>query len=153
MTRVGFVKLVVVAGVASLFTGCFGPTLPDYKPKELEKDARAVTVAKSTPYNCKLLGETEGRDDSENKSAPTPQKIREGAMNDLRNNALAVGGNKRSVVAITREEVICEKTSSSFFGLFTSKSTYDCTKQASIPGDTKVLHHTIYGQVFDCGDK
>lgn len=111
----------------------------------LDSGARGITVAKNTPYNCKILGESEGKDDAEGKSPPSPQKLREGAVNDLRNEAVhVVGEGKRAMLAITRERVICATRKG---------GTYNCTHQEKIPAGNYPISHKITAQVFDCGEK
>lgn len=41
------------------------PTSPQFKPKQVEERARGITIAKSVLYNCKILGETEGKDNAQ----------------------------------------------------------------------------------------
>lgn len=56
-----FLKISGICAFVMLFvTGCglFSTVeeKPPYQPKPIEAQARAVTVAKNIPYNCKILG-------------------------------------------------------------------------------------------------
>lgn len=140
-------KVVIGATLALFMAGCFGPTVP-YVPKELEKQARSVTVAKSTPYNCRLLGEAEGQDDAEGKIGPSYEKIREGALNDLRNTAADVAHGKRALVAPTHEKLMCSSV-----GFFGGRSTpFEC-KPNALGKKVVAQSYRIHAQVFDCGEK
>lgn len=135
-------------------TGCglFGggePPKQPYEPKKLEAQARGITVAKSTPYNCKILGEVEGKDNVGDRSGATRELLREGAINDLRNEASYVAGEgKRAMIAITKEEVKCIAT------VGKARQNVDCTKGLPNGATNGVLvSQRIHAQVFDCGEK
>lgn len=143
----------VGAFVAIYTTGCglfdSPEPKPPYQPKQLEAQARGITVAKSTPYNCKILGEVEGKDNVIGKSGATRELLREGAMNDLRNEASYVAGQgTRAMLSITKEEVLCTATVGG------EMQTINCTN--GLPKGAKngsLVSHRIHAQVFDCGDK
>ncbi len=141
------------AFVAVFINGCgfFGgddSSLPPYQPKQLESQAKSITVANNTPYNCKILGEVEGKDYATGKSGATKESVREGAINDLRNQASnVVGKGKRAMVAITREVSECEST----VGFRTKTS--DCSRLPEGATNPKPISYRISAQVFDCGNK
>ena len=139
-------RFTIALGFGLVMVGC-GPTLP-YAPKELEKGARTVTVAKTTPYNCKLLGEAEGKDNAEGKISPSYEQIREGALNDLRNTAADVAHGKRAMVSPTKEKMVCSKIG--FFGGRSGR--FDCSLE-TMGKKTAIENLRIHAQVFDCGEK
>ena len=59
-------KMGMAFGFGLLIVGCGDPVpeLPHYKPKSIEPQGKGITIAKSTPYNCKILGEVEGKDNT-----------------------------------------------------------------------------------------
>lgn len=138
-------------GISLLFFGCGdpAPSLPEYQPKALESQGRGITVAKSTPYNCKILGEVEGKDTTRGTRGAIRETLREGAINDLRNEAGATAKDgKRIMLKITKEEVQCKATFKD------GSRTVDCTN--GVPqGATSasLLSHRIHADVFECGDK
>ena len=141
------------AFLAVFINGCsfFGgddSSLPPYQPKQLESQAKGITVANSTPYNCKILGEVEGKDYATGKSGATKESVREGAINDLCNQASnVVGKGKRAMVAITREVSECEST----VGFRTQ--TTNCNDLPKGATNPKPISYRISAQVFDCGNK
>ena len=128
------------------FTGCADVM---FEPKPLEMQARGITLAKGTPYNCKILGEVEGKDSPEQRVGATREKLRESAMNELRNEAYyAMGENKRAILHITKEIVLCTKwVGGSLSG---SLKTVDCTNETST---YNIMSYRIHAQVFDCGER
>ena len=141
-----FYKISVACIFAMLFlTGCglFSTVeeKPPYQPKPIEAQARAVTVAKNIPYNCKILWEVEGKDSSRGTRGATKTMLREGAINDLRNEAYYVGGQgKRVMVNITKE--LCKVWNGNNW------QSVDCN---ALQGNA--LSYRIHAQVFDCGDR
>ena len=132
----------------SFFGGGDDTSLPQYAPKQLDAQAKGITVAKNTPYNCKILGEVEGKDYATGKRGATKESIREGAINDVRNQAAQVAGKgTRAMVAITKEVSECE-VSVGFRAQTVSCS--DIPKNATNP---KPISYRISAQVFDCGAK
>ena len=125
------------------------PQLPVYEPKNLNETARGIAVAYSIPYNCKVLGEVEGKDEAGGKAGPTFEQIREGATNDLRNQAAdLVRGGQRLMLSITKEAMICQ--------MRTKKDKYheeDCTLWDKIPDNGQILSYRIHANVFECGEK
>lgn len=98
-----FGRFVVIGSFAVAFmVGCGKePTItPEvtkspYIPKQLKEQARGITVAKDAPYSCKILGEVEGKDIVGDRRDATKELLREGAMNDLRNEATYITGKAR----------------------------------------------------------
>ncbi|RDU65702.1 hypothetical protein CQA53_05955 [Helicobacter didelphidarum] len=125
------------------------PQLPVYEPKTLNEAARGIAVAYSVPYNCKVLGEVEGKDEAGGKAGPTFEKIREGATNDLRNQAAdLVRGGQRLMLSVTKEAMICQ--------MRTKKDQYqeeDCTLWDKLPTNGQILSYRIHANVFECGEK
>lgn len=125
------------------------PQLPAYEPKRLNEEARGIAVAYSIPYTCKLLGEVEGKDNSDGKVPPSFEDIREGATNDLRNHAAElVNDDSRLLVKLTKEAMTCEMRVSD--GKYEEK---DCTAWEKIPQNGKILSYRIHANVFECGIK
>ncbi len=141
-------------GAALLLSGCFGPEpqpLPQYTPKALEAQGKGITIAKSTPYNCVILGEVEGKDNVGNTRGVTGELLRESALNDLKNEAGNVASNgKRIMLAITKEKVMCQAK----FQKDAKTQMVDCTDgtpQGAI--SARLESHRIHAQVFECGNK
>ncbi|MWV63074.1 hypothetical protein DCO58_00790 [Helicobacter saguini] len=125
------------------------PQLPAYEPKTLNENARGIAVAYSVPYNCKVLGEVEGKDDTEGRAGPTFEKIRDGAQNDLKNQAGdLVRGGQRLMLSVTKEAMICQvRTKKDQY------QEYDCTLWNKLPTNSKILSYRIHANVFECGEK
>ena len=125
------------------------PQLPPYEPKTLNESARGIAVAYSVPYNCKVLGEVEGKDDAAGKAGPTFEAIRDGVLNDLRNQAAdLVRGGQRLMLSITKEAMICQTR--------TKKDKFqeeDCTLWNKMPANSQILSYRIHANVFECGEK
>lgn len=125
------------------------PQLPPYEPKTLNESARGIAVAYSIPYNCKVLGEVEGKDEAGGKAGPTFEQIREGATNDLRNQAAdLVRGGQRLMLSVSKEAMICQ--------VRTKKDKYqeeDCTLWNKLPPNSQILSYRIHANVFECGEK
>lgn len=123
------------------------PQLPQYTPKPLIEEAKGIAVVNGVPFNCKLLGETEGIDSSDGKSAPSFELIREGALNDLRNGTMdLVDARDRIVVTPIKEAMTCELRTET--DQFEEK---DCTQWTQIPNNGKILFYRIHATVYDCG--
>ncbi|HGO5823110.1 TPA: hypothetical protein ACK3JW_000771 [Mannheimia haemolytica] len=132
-----FITSMVLAGCAT----------QQYFPKTLDDKAKGISTVRTTPYGCKVLGEIEGKDNI----PPTPpmvlgntlsslSSLREGAMNDLRNNAIDVVGNskKRTVLKIVSEVAFCS-------------AGVDCPNQAM---ESQHIHsYLVKAEIFECGDK
>ena len=152
-----FGRFVVIGAFAVAFmVGCCKePTItPEvtkspYIPKQLKEQARGITVAKDAPYSCKILGEVEGKDIVGDRRDATKELLREGAMNDLRNEATYITGEgKKVVMVITKEEVLCEGVVNGV------RRSVDCkfTLPKSVK-DAVLTSHKIQAQVYDCGGK
>ncbi len=125
------------------------PQLPAYEPKRLNEEARGIAVAYSIPYTCKLLGEVEGKDNSDGKVPPSFEDIREGATNDLRNHAAElVNEDSRILLKLTKEAMTCEMRVND--GKYEEK---DCTAWEKIPQNGKILSYRIHANVFECGTR
>lgn len=123
------------------------PRLPQYTPKPLIEDAKGIAIVNGVPLNCKLLGEAEGMDSSDGKSAPSFELIREGALNDLRNGTMdLVDSRDRIVITPVKEAMTCEIHNEG--DQFDEK---DCTTWTQIPNNGKILYYRIQANVFDCG--
>lgn len=142
---------ILSSGIALLLSGCLEPTpqpLPQYTPKALETQGKGITIAKSTPYNCVILGEVEGKDSVGNTRGATRELLRESALNDLKNEAgNVVADGKRIMLAITKEKVTCYATL-----IGQANNTIDCTD--GVPREAlsaSLESHRIHAQVFECG--
>ncbi|WP_159990673.1 hypothetical protein [Pelistega ratti] len=137
-------KFLPIVGSILFITGCIH-TQP-FIPKALNEDAKGITTVRSTPYGCKVLGEVEGKDaipeTSPNVKIVSRHKdvMREGALNDLRNNAVTVTGKKnRITLRIIDEKPICR---------YSGLPNQDC------PVDSRVSDaYIITAQIFECGEK
>lgn len=125
------------------------PPKPPFEPKQLEARAKGISIVKDSPYNCKVLGEAEGKDNALDKSGVTKELLRTSALNDLRNEASYIAGEgKRVMIFITKEEVLCEGTING------TRRSVNCA--FSLPKSVKnavLTSYTIQAQVFDCGEK
>ncbi|QPB41807.1 hypothetical protein [Rodentibacter haemolyticus] len=138
---------VIVTGVATMLTGCV-VTKP-FEPKPLDEKARGISIVRSTPYGCKVLGEVEGFDKTNSDknrpfdviyTDPTLEEARRGALNDARNNAVEVAGKaKRVTLRIVEAKATC----------FTPNGV--CAP--NIIDTSRVLSFRVSAQVFECGKK
>ena len=149
-------------GICVSLTGCFGskpePALPDFKPKALDDKARGITIASSKPYNCKVVGETEGHDEVEGKVANvTKAKIRLGAINDLKNESVhAIKEGQKVMIAIAKEEMMCKRYPVDKKGRVqwnVPAKEVECTNVDPIPQNMKIASFKVYGDLYDCGAK
>lgn len=137
-----FLCLGVLSGLSTVLTGC--ATEP-FVPKALNENAKGISTVRSTPYGCKVLGEIEGKDEKKSIAGGiiiggTLLSMREGAMNDLRNNAVEVVGNskKRTVLKVISEAAFCAQG-------------YKCPNQEI---EIQNIHsYLVKGEIFECGDK
>ncbi|TLD85001.1 DUF4156 domain-containing protein [Helicobacter sp. MIT 11-5569] len=140
--------LVIVCGVLFFFVGCAAQQLLSYTPKSLEPHGRGITIASSTPYNCRILGEVEGKDSSSAAmQGATLEKLREGALNDLKNEAgAAVGNNRRIMLRITNEASICQ-------GVI--KGALKEGECRMFPSNIALssISYRIHAEIFECGEK
>lgn len=132
----------IILGLSTLLAGC---ATQQFIPKSLNENAKGISTVKTTPYGCKVLGEIEGKDDIPPSVGAmlvgnTLSLMREGAMNDLRNNAVDVVGNakKRTVLKIVSEIAYC-------------------STGVNCPDETKDQHpihsYLVKAEIFECGDK
>ena len=129
-------NLTLICAVA-LLGGCGAPM---FSPKPLDASARGITEVRDTPYNCKVLGEAEGSDDATGYAAATLERVRKGALNDLRNEAVAVvGAGKRITLYILNEWALCYGERGRLVG---------CPQNA-----VYVNSYRVRAQIFDCGEK
>lgn len=126
-----------------MLAGC---ATQQYFPKTLDEKAKGIATVRTTPYGCKVLGEIEGKDNSPAQPAMTViigntlSALRDGAMNDLRNNAVEVVGNssKRTVLKIVSEVAYCAEG-------------VDCSNQTM---ESQSIHsYLVKAEIFECGDK
>lgn len=129
-------NLTLVCAVA-LLGGCGAPM---FSPKPLDASARGITEVRDTPYNCKVLGEAEGSDNATGCAAVTLEQVRKGALNDLRNEAVAVvGAGKRITLYILSEWALC-------YG--------ERGRPARCPQNAVYVNsYRVRAQIFDCGEK
>lgn len=149
------ISLGIGIGISFLVFGCAEPEpqLPMFKPKSLEAQGKGITVAKSTPYNCRILGEVEGKDNTRGTQGATRETLREGAINDLKNEAgNAAGEGKRIMLKIDKEEVLCNALVQE--GKQQVRKVVKCND--GLPSNAiqgKLDSHRIHADVFDCGGK
>lgn len=133
-------KLFLSLAVISLLAGCI--TLPPpYIPTQLNENAKGVATTRGTPFNCKMLGEVEGKESwgHNGQRLGSPEQVIEGAMNDVRNKAADVVGSakKRFVLYVIKDDADC--------------GSHVCSKDVA---DSPVLvKYSVTAQVFECGDK
>lgn len=129
--------------ISTFLTGC---ATQMFVPKTLNEEARGISTVTSTPYGCRVLGEIEGKDSRPIQRqmtmivGDTLSAMREGAMNDLRNNAVEVIGNsqKRTVLKIVAQQAICHNAQS-------------CANQEL--EHQPIESYIVKAEVFECGDK
>ena len=146
------ISLGISIGISFLVFGCANPEpqLPMFKPKALEAQGKGITVAKSTPYNCIILGEVEGKDNTRGTQGATRETLREGAINDLKNEAGNVAGEgKRIMLKINKEEVLCSVLMQN--GRKAVVKCNDGLPTGAVQGELD--SHRIHADVFDCGGK
>lgn len=135
--------LSILIGTSLFLSGCATEV---FTPKSLNNNARGISTVTSTPYGCKVLGEIEGKDSRPIQRrmtmivGDTLSAMREGAMNDLRNNAVEVIGNsqKRTVLKIVAQQAICHNAQS-------------CANQEL--EHQPIESYIVKAEVFECGDK
>lgn len=123
--------------ICVLLTGCVAP---QFEPKPLSPNSKGIAMVNSTPYSCKVLGEAEGSDETNGRINPAIERLRQGAINDLKNEAVEIVGlHKRVVLYIIKEEALC-------YWLFEGI-------KACPAGSSSALGYRVRAQIFDCGDK
>ena len=97
-------NLTLVCAVA-LLSGCGAPM---FSPKPLDASAAVSPRFAIRRITAKFWGEAEGSDDATGYAAATLEQVRKGALNDLRNEAVAVvGAGKRITLYILNEWALC----------------------------------------------
>ncbi|MGX2975189.1 hypothetical protein ACWIUH_09290 [Ursidibacter arcticus] len=132
-------NLSVIFGVATLLSGCV--MQQPFHPKVLNENAKGIATVKSTPYGCKVLGEAEGKDgDRPDMQPPRLSQAREGALNEVRNNAVEIVGSsaKRITLRVIEEKATC----------FTGDGS--CP---NLNDNQYIKDYYITAQIFECGDK
>ncbi|WP_109083162.1 DUF4156 domain-containing protein [Aggregatibacter kilianii] len=119
-----------------MLSGCIEFT--PYIGKQLNPEARGIATVSSTPYGCQVLGEAEGKDSVEEFTRGySKEKLRDSALNDLRNQAAEIVGrdNKRITLHILREEILCAG---------------ECIKDNP---EFTMNGYKVSAQIFECGEK
>ncbi|RDU67636.1 hypothetical protein CQA53_01125 [Helicobacter didelphidarum] len=154
-----------VCGIAILLSGCFGnkpeapKPKPPFTPSTLDDKARGITITSSKPYNCKIVGESEGYEEVGNTSGATKQKMRQGAINQLKNESVyAIKEGQKVMIAIAKEEMKCRiktevPSETNKKKMETKISEVDCTTWDPIPANADIISYRIYGDLYDCGQK
>ncbi|MBN6073822.1 DUF4156 domain-containing protein [Aggregatibacter actinomycetemcomitans] len=130
------VSLTFVTIVSSALSGCVG--FESYVGKQLNPEARGIATVRATPYGCHVLGEAEGKDSVDQfTQGYNKEKLRDSALNDLRNQAAEIVGrsNKRITLRIIEEGITCGG---------------ECSKD--YPHLT-MTGYKVVGQIFECGEK
>lgn len=80
-----------------------------HQSPELMDEARGIVESESAPYNCKSLGDITGEDVRDATERVAAGALRQGAHNDLRNQAVHVvrDPSKRIVLNIRRKHYTC----------------------------------------------
>lgn len=151
-------QVVCSAGIIMSLTGCFEkePDRPLFKAKALEDKARGITIASSKPYNCKIVGETEGYDGVEGFAQITREKARMGAINDLKNQSVyAIKEGKKVMIAISKESMECNAYPMKKEKIKWDKqpTLVDCTAYKTLPKNWQIISYKVYGDLYDCGEK
>ena len=130
---------IVLSSLIFVLTGCVEQ--PRFYPTKLMNEARGVTIARSTPYNCVVLGEIEGRSDTSlGAIGANLQTLRDSAINDVKNNAIyATGRDKRIMLRIFYEKATC----------IYNGNIIDCTREEI----GLVRSYRLSAQIFECGYK
>lgn len=129
-------SLTFVAVTSAVLSGCV-----DFEPyvgKQLNPEARGIATVRATPYGCHVLGEAEGKDSVDQfTQGYSKEKLRDSALNDLRNQAAEIVGrsNKRITLRIIEEGITCAG---------------ECSKDYP---DLTMTGYKVVGQIFECGDK
>lgn len=132
-------KLTALVATIFAFSGCVEQ--PKFYQTQLSDEARGITVAASTPYNCIVLGEIEGASKTTlGALGANLQTLRDSAIRDAKNNAVyVVGANKRVMLKILNEEAICVH----------NNKVHNCTdKEVGF-----IRSYRINAQIFECGTK
>ncbi|MDY5950099.1 MAG: hypothetical protein SPJ16_02740 [Helicobacter sp.] len=149
-------------GVCMSLSGCFEkpkPNIPEFQPKALSENARGITMASSKAYHCKIVGEMEGHDEVRGKvSNVTRERIRQGAINDLKNElTYAIKDGQKVMIHISREQMKCRAYPVDKKGKVIPKShlkEMDCTDWEDVPEDRgQIISYKVYADLYDCGDK
>lgn len=140
-----------LAGIMIVISGCAKG--PAYTPSTLDSQARGITIATSKPYNCKIEGELEATESARGKSSVTKESIREGAINNLKNEAVhAVKEGSKMMIKIDRETMKCKKKPS-FFGLVgKNKPEFACQEPIN-PKKIDIVEYKIYADIYSRGEK
>lgn len=133
-------KFMIVACIPLwlLLTGC---SVKHYAQKPILYGADSIPVTSVSPSSCKYVGDVQGNDGTDIKDSPGRKgEVRQGALNNLRNNAFGVASKlTQPVIYITQEEANCVG-----FGI------YPCDPK-TISGGSSVQNYIIKGQIFECG--
>lgn len=118
-----------------------------YHPKALDQQARGIAVVGSAPYGCVYRGEVEGQDNSRGTRGATREMLRNGALNDARNNAVYVVGNNMRIVlfADPRRDTCLVR------GGVVPIMCYDENKPEVQVLD--VVSYRVHTQVYECGGR
>lgn len=136
-----FLRAGMLLGLSLILTGC---STELFVPKALNDNARGISAVSITPIGCRALGEVEGKDEKKPLAGvfvvgSSLLTLREGAMNDLRNNAADVVGSfkKRTVLKVISETAFCSKG--------------HCPNQQF---ESKDMHsYLVKAEIYDCGNK
>lgn len=100
-------KLTSFMGALLVLASC--SQLPEFTAKPLNNNAKQISVVREIPYGCRVVGNVSGLD-SEHKGQRFPRldMVREGALNDLRNNSADLLGKRQNMhVRIINEYATC----------------------------------------------
>lgn len=136
-----FLRTGMLLGLSFVLAGCATKL---FEPKALNNNAKGISTVTIVPKGCKALGMVEGKDEKKPVAdafvvGSSLLSLREGAMNDLRNNAVEVVGNskKRTVLKIVSETAFCSQGS--------------CPNQQF---ETRDMHsYLVKAEIYECGKK
>jgi hypothetical protein hcinC1_02841 len=120
-------------------SGCVNQ--PVFRPTQLSNEARGIALASSSPYNCYIIGEVEGRSETEiGAENADMESLRASALNDAKNKAFYIAGiSHRIMLREIAKEAIC----------FQNGDTFTCNKKRP----AFIKSYTIRAEIFDCNAK
>ena len=133
-------NLMLVCVYILMLGGC----VAKYAPKVLDPNSKYITFIESNPHNCKYIGQIEGNDVQPINPGilvfGTFEQLKEGAFNDLKNNALTVVGAARRIsLRVINEQALCYGSYNRLESCRENRPYIDAYK--------------IKAEVFDCGER
>lgn len=131
-------------GIMAMLGGC---TVKEFTPKALNSGADRIAVVSQLLSNCKYISDVYGYDERPDVVGEvtymTKERMRQGALNDMKNKAIGVALElKRPTILIKREKPVCSR-------LFVAK---ECDPNKDL-SNYIVVKYSIEGEIYDCSDK